>query len=87
MPKQRVTITLPPDLWAKTQQMARERHLSASAYVARALQEMLPRDRREARLTAALELVTCRLPEEPDTDVDAGIDDYYDECFDDTGVI
>ncbi len=62
MPKQRVTIVLPPDLWAKTQQVARERRTSASEYIARALQEMISREGQEARLRAVREIAAMNLP-------------------------
>jgi Arc/MetJ-type ribon-helix-helix transcriptional regulator len=87
MPKQRVTVVLPPELWAQTQRVAHERHTSASEYVARALQEILSREGHEARALAARELVACRLLFDSVTDACDEADDRYDACFDDSGVI
>ena len=62
MPKERVTLVLPPGLWEKTKRLARERRTSASELTAQALQKLTQENDMEARLAAVRSLASYNLP-------------------------
>ena len=74
MPKARVNLTIDPDLWERTKRLAQERHTSASALVASALEEALRRPNLEARLQAVRRMAARNLPIGTPEEIEAEIE-------------
>ena len=62
MAKEKVTLVLPPELWEKAKEIARQQGTSASELVARALAQLLDDLGREARVAAARRIAEKALP-------------------------
>jgi predicted transcriptional regulator len=71
MPKIRVNLTIDPELWERTKRLARERHTSASALVASALEEALRGSTVEARLEIVRRMAARSLPIATPEEIDA----------------
>jgi hypothetical protein len=71
MPKERINLTMDPDLWERTKRLARERQTSASALVASALEELLKGSDVEARLEIVRRMAAMNLPIASPEEIDA----------------
>jgi hypothetical protein len=62
MAKERISLTLSPEIWVRTKRVAAQRGTSASALVAEALEALLAQAQSEVRLEAARAIAQMDLP-------------------------
>jgi len=75
MAKEKVTLVLPPELWEKAKEVARQQGTSASELVARALAQLLDDLGREARVAAVRRIAAKALPAGSPEQIEAEIVD------------